>query len=358
MGYLAYFLQLFIALNVLCQIFAEDETTTEALVKAIEGSEDSMSQSEYTDPQSTGTQSDNNNILLDVGSDYLYIGAEHEGLFSPLVSKDCRCGMSNNPHRIINGETSAIGAWPWMAVIALLIPDPSDPGRTIYKGFCGGSVINDRYILTAAHCAEYMKIFGLNTFRIILGDNLIDGTSSTRQVISVAQVKIHPKYNNETVNYDVALVRLVKTITYNDNIQPICLGQAGSPFPNKNVTVAGWGLTVAGISSSASNALKDTTIQVLSNAECVRIFNDPTFNPGAMICTFTKATNACNGDSGGPLMFRRVSSKIYKQIGIVSYGIDACKQIYPVVYTRVKRVLSWIRFVTRDGIYCGNSFTP
>ncbi|CAG7822944.1 unnamed protein product [Allacma fusca] len=361
----------------------EEETTTEAFVRDVESPEDSTSHylDDYIDNELNGTLSDDVNDaseddtddaddtntdvtdtddttdVIDESDNAENTGADEGELFLPGIVR-CKCGVSNSPHRIINGKESAPGAWPWMAalVYASVVTSPSNQ----YDGFCGGSIINNLYILTAAHCAVVMKENGVGEFAVIVGDNNINGiVSSTRKVISVASVKIHPKYNPDTFNYDVALVKLTSSLTYNNNIRPICLGQAGSPYSNRNATVAGWGIVFNGNDNSASNSLRETTLRVLPNSECLRIINDGSFMPMTMMCAYQKGTNACFGDSGGPLVVRRTSSsQAYKQIGIVSNGAENCNADVPDVYTRVRRVVSWIRGATRDATYCGNSFTP
>ncbi|CAK9294624.1 unnamed protein product [Gordionus sp. m RMFG-2023] len=184
---------------------------------------------------------------------------------------------------IIHGTTASPHTWPWQ--VALL---------KYGKLKCGGSMISQRWIVTAAHCVERGY---KNDFRILVGShNLLDRDDGS-EIIEIAGIHIHPDWNRKILKNDIALIKLKKPIKFNKKIQPICL-----PIMHYNVKggaqchATGWGLTENG----RTKTLQQTCLSVSGEAECLKYNRFP--KERHTVCSQSQGTNVCFGDSGGPLM--------------------------------------------------------
>ncbi|CAL8113620.1 unnamed protein product [Orchesella dallaii] len=239
--------------------------------------------------------------------------------------------------RIIGHTPALPHAYPWM--VALLIN-----GRS----FCGGSVIDDQHIITAAHCTD-----GAETVTILLGTHNLKASSEEepgRRVVNVTAENIHqhPKYNEDTVTHDISIIRLPEKLTFDEYIKPICLPNrefVNEFFEKQAVNVTGWGIT--GDRAGISPDLQVTNVEVMGNGQCRQVFRDVL--TGNQICTKTTPTNSpCRGDSGGPLYLRQSgpNGDYLMQVGIVSFGTVTCERGYPVAFTRVTAFLDYINEIT------------
>ncbi|XP_045767215.1 trypsin-1-like [Maniola jurtina] len=259
----------------------------------------------------------------------------------PKTSCTCKCGERNEVSRIVGGEEAGINEFPWMA-------------KLIYfkRFYCGGMVIADRYVLTAAHCVKGFMWFMI---KVTFGEhNRCNATvrPETRFVIRV----IAHNFTLTNFDNDIALLRLNERVPMSAAIKPICL-----PKNNQNLYVgskavaSGWGtLTEEG---KVSCTLQEVEVPVLSNQECRNTKYTATMITDNMLCAgYPKSgqKDSCQGDSGGPLITERKYDKRYELIGVVSWGNGCARVGYPGVYTRVSNYLDWIRENTRDACYCNN----
>ncbi|XP_042870523.1 trypsin alpha-3-like [Penaeus japonicus] len=257
-------------------------------------------------------------------------------VIEPRVNFDdtCRCGQKADP-RIVGGVTTGVNEWPWQA--ALMYGS---------QQFCGGSLINDRYILTAAHCTESMRASDLT---VRLAEHRLSTSGETSVVSrSVSQIIEHPNYQPGNEINDIALVKLSSPVTVSDTVLPVCMPPPKPTYAGKTATVTGWGTTSSG--GSSSDTLREVDVTVLSNTAC-QSGNYGSAIEDTMLCAGSTGKDSCQGDSGGPLVFKDGGGN-YDQIGVVSWGYGCGSPGYPGVYTRVNSYLDWIRDNTADGVYC------
>ncbi|XP_016934312.3 trypsin-1 [Drosophila suzukii] len=248
----------------------------------------------------------------------------------------CTCGVPN-VNRIVGGTQVRTNKYPWIAQII----------RGTFL-FCGGTLINDRYVLTAAHCVHGMDMRGVSV-RLLQLDRSSTHPGVTR---SVAFAHAHVGYDPVSLVHDIALLRLDQPIPLVDTMRPACLPSNWlQNFDFQKAIVAGWGLSQEG--GSTSSVLQEVVVPIITNAQC-RATSYRSMIVDTMLCAGlvqTGGRDACQGDSGGPLIVR---DRIFRLAGVVSFGYGCAKPDAPGVYTRVSRYLEWIAFNTRDSCYCVN----
>jgi len=243
----------------------------------------------------------------------------------PLTS--CKCGQANRVSKIVGGVKTEANEYPWQVG---LISSSSDK-----TPFCGGSLISNREILTAAHCT------GNGIRWVVLGEhnlNVADG----EQRVQVCSTINHPNYNSNTQQNDFAILRLCNPVTFTKTISPACLPSSSKNYDNVQAVVSGWGTQSEG--GSQPSSLMEVNVNTMTNAQCSTspMQYQASWITNDMICAGGEGgKDSCQGDSGGPLSAKE-SSGAYSLIGVVSWGIGCARSGYPGVYGRVTSALSWI----------------
>ncbi|KAG7507235.1 mast cell tryptase-like [Solea senegalensis] len=238
------------------------------------------------------------------------------------------CGEAPLNTRIVGGEDAAAGSWPWQVSMHIVN----------FTHICGGTIISDQWVLTAAHCiivnsSQYILYFGRETQS---GPNIREVKRTVSKVI------VHPDYNNTLLNNDIALMKLSSPINFTDYIRPVCLASNSSVFHNSTLCWStGWGKIKSNENLPESGNLQEVQIPVIGNNECACSYQtEPDANiTGNMICAGQETKGACQGDSGGPLQCKQGSQWI--QAGITSFGIP-CAIGFPEVYARVSQFQTWV----------------
>lgn len=241
-----------------------------------------------------------------------------------------------------------LGEFPWTALLEYQKTGaPND-------FHCGGSLINERYIVTAAHCVTSLPR-GWKLYRVRLGEWDVStptdcelGTCSEPPIdMDIEQVVTHSGYNAQdksNVN-DIALIRFTKDVEISDWIRPICLPVENSIRTRNHEGVqsfaAGWGKTET---ASASQKKLKVELNIKSLAECSPGYEriGITLQSTQLCAGGLKGKDTCSGDSGGPLM-RQIAGAWYL-VGVVSFGPQKCGTArVPGVYTNVAEYIDWIR---------------
>jgi len=244
-----------------------------------------------------------------------------------MTQKTCQCGLKgvdSNSSRIVGGRETEEHEYPWQ--VGLVNGNGRSP-------FCGGTLISDTHVLTAAHCTGTATSIG-----VLLGEHNIADDKSIR--VDVAEIIIHPNYNSETIDNDFAILRLAKPVAFNKEMRPACLpADPSATYAEVIATVTGWGaLSTEG---SSPNVLHEVDVQVKTNTECNNAYSGQITNN--MLCAGNPGKDSCFGDSGGPLVAPEGEEDLLAVIGVVSWGNGCALDGFPGVYARVTEQMDWIK---------------
>jgi len=284
-----------------------------------------------------------------------------------LLAKFDQCGRTDILGQIVNGVEAAIGEFPWLANLGYTVGGRS---RVDYK--CGGALIGDRYVITAAHCVTQLPgSFQLKTIR--LGEHKLSSDpdcgnsdagpicNDSPQDFDVEEIVFHQDYGVPQVfRNDIALLRLSRPANFSDFVQPICLPFDHDENENylettadqnlqKDVFVAGWGATNER-GRDPADALQKLNVPLFPGDKCVDVYKSRggILDPQSQMCAGGEAgKDSCVGDSGSALMreekveFSRL--RRWRLLAVVSFGPRKCGTSgVPGVYTRMRHYLDWI----------------
>ena len=233
--------------------------------------------------------------------------------------------------RVVGGSPIDITSAPWQALLRI-------NGTTQ----CGGAIIADTWILTAAHCMS-----GITAGQVEVFVGVTDQSRLTReQLVPVNQVIVNPQWNSANYSNDLALVGLAAPIVVSPTVRPVALpllqDPSAWPASGEQATISGWGATTT--SGTSSPLLRAATVQILSSPTDPKCGEYGTsFVPGNHVCAGIPqgGIDACQGDSGGPLTVAVNGSPLLA--GIVSSGNGCADPKFPGLYTRVTSFLPWLR---------------
>ncbi|PZC84934.1 hypothetical protein B5X24_HaOG200509 [Helicoverpa armigera] len=248
---------------------------------------------------------------------------------------------SKSTARIVGGEISEQNSRPFQVALY------SRVGTTGELGFCGGALISQEWVVTAAHCC-FHDGEEVNHVQAILGaHSLYDRYENGRRIVNVAELVIHPEYNPNSFSNDIALLRLANVVQLSDMINTIQLPYRNISlfnFAGAGATISGWGIAAQGV-NFVSPTLRQKFMTVVTDNFC----NGYYFNqlPDTTVCTFYGSAGTCKGDNGGPMTIFYNATEVDILVGVTSFiSADGCNDNRPSVFTRVQRYLDWINQVT------------
>ncbi|XP_001497439.2 kallikrein-8 isoform X3 [Equus caballus] len=222
-------------------------------------------------------------------------------------------------NKILDGHECKAHSQPWQA--------------GLFQGIrlqCGGVLIGDSWVLTAAHCKK-------TKYTVRLGDHSLQNKEGTEQEMAVAQSIPHPCYNISSGdhNHDLMLIRLRGRACLGPKVKPIKLTDR-CPQVGQNCTISGWG-SITSPRENFPDTLNCAEVEIFPQKRCEDVY--PGQVTDGMICAGSNSgADTCQGDSGGPLVCGGVLQ------GITSWGSDPCgRPEKPGVYTNICRYLDWIK---------------
>nr|XP_053632780.1 uncharacterized protein LOC128688562 [Cherax quadricarinatus] len=263
------------------------------------------------------------------------------------------CGLRNaagllgrvKTAHFVEGDAD-FGEYPWQAAILR-----RKDGQIMYQ--CGATLIDDRHVLTAAHCMEGLHPSQL---KVRLGEWDVSGQSEfyTHVELRAAGVYSHPEYYKGNLNNNLAVVRLEAPIDFSayPHITPVCLPDEFSDFTHQRCHATGWGKDAFGSEGKFSQVLKEVELPILEDRQCeatlqqTRLGRDFALYEGNLCAGGEAGRDTCQGDGGSPLVCRGPDKRV-QLAGLVSWGLGCGRPGVPGVYVEVAHYLDWIRDITK-----------
>ncbi|XP_047462183.1 transmembrane protease serine 2 [Mugil cephalus] len=282
---------------------------------------------------SAGSLAANGYLTLKPGSYYgSYVTSQlthSQSCSTQAVTLKCiECGKSlaATRTRIVGGTEAVNEAWPWQVSLQI-------NGQHV----CGGSIIAQTWILSAAHCFESYN--NPRQWRVYYGNVRL---SLMTNGIKVDRIISHPNYNSKTSDSDIALLKLSSPLPFSSTAKPVCLPNAGMSInsPGTRAWITGWGALFS--SGPTPPILNQASVTIYSRETC----NAPNVLSGlvteTMICAgkLDGGVDSCQGDSGGPLVVE--VGNVWFLAGDTSWGIGCAERNKPGVYGNVIYFIDWI----------------
>ena len=234
---------------------------------------------------------------------------------------------------IIGGDETDIDEYPFMVAIGEIFGDE-------FFQYCGGVLITDRWVVTAAHCSDSTN---LENARALAGTNNVEDGSG--QLLSVKNIYIHPGFESTDSGFDIALWELDQPVLLGDDeletVSMLTPKNAELAVTDTLATTVGWG-----VSSIDSRLLQDVHLPVVDSGFCSSVYSEA-INFETQICggVLEGGIDACQGDSGGPLLVRDFEKQQWRLAGITSYGNGCALPGNPGVWARVSELSDWAKSI-------------
>ncbi|CAO1436526.1 unnamed protein product [Diamesa hyperborea] len=248
--------------------------------------------------------------------------------YKAALENQAKVKFNLNYRKIVGGKQASTSQFPYQAGLLM----------NVYGSLfaCGGSLISKNRVLTAAHCAEEAS-----EALVILGANYLDRDEpgQVKMTVPVSGLVCHSEYDPDSLQNDVAMIKLPSPVVFNNIIRPIALPERSNDLVGVTAVASGWGNFDQ--TQKPSPFLRFVNLKVITNSKCNEEFPDSIFD--TTICAMGEGdVGTCHGDSGGPLAVDINGKRIL--VGVTSFGIDnRCGPGIPVGFSRITSFLSWIK---------------
>ncbi|XP_062895117.1 trypsin-like isoform X1 [Mobula hypostoma] len=222
---------------------------------------------------------------------------------------------TSDDDKIIGGYECPKHSTPWIVSL------------NIGYHLCGGSLISENWVVSAAHCYQ-------RHMWVMLGKHDIMAVEETEQLIESEVVLRHSLYNSDTLDYDIMLIKLSQPAVLNRNVAAIPL-PTQCPMAGDECLISGWGNT-KDPGADYGDRLQCLKAPIVSQTLCKKSYMEVITNNMICLGFLEGGKDSCQGDSGGPVVCDGVLQ------GVVSWGYGCAERFYRGVNTRVCNFVSWI----------------
>ncbi|XP_017493097.1 PREDICTED: chymotrypsin-2-like [Rhagoletis zephyria] len=259
-------------------------------------------------------------LTFSFGSTLRLYGAPYEGVLHRYTRPTFSKSDLRATGRIVGGEVAAEASAPWQVSL-----------QNIYGShFCGGAIISDQFVVTAASCVSGLQ---RNLVKVITSTNEWMGLAWQ---YDVEKIHVHCNFDKPLYSNDIALLKLATSIEYDDQTKNITVADEDELEEGETLTMTGWGSSVEG--EWYEDELKELKVQYLPYEKCRAAYgNSDDVDMGHLCTNSSVGEGACHGDTGGPLVDSQG-----RLVGIGNWGVP-CGRGFPDVFARISYHADWIR---------------
>lgn len=237
--------------------------------------------------------------------------------------------LDTRSEEIVGGQDAQPGEFPWQIALQRKY------GKSFYHS-CGGSILNERWIVTAAHCVKGVAV---KSMRVVAGDHNRNVDEGVEQAASVSRAVIHPGYSSATLENDIALLELSVPLTLSAARRTAAVAlftpahrAAGLDAPGSLAIISGWGDTTEG--GNLPDVLQFAEIPIVSDAAARAVYGESAITDSMLPAGYDQGgVDTCQGDSGGPLVIEGPDGPLLA--GLTSWGTGCARPGTPGIYTEV-----------------------
>lgn len=210
---------------------------------------------------------------------------------------------------------------------------------------CGGAIINENWVITAAHCIVGEAI---DDIKIIAGDYSMEENDRYEQIRSVSQMIKHSDYSSNSDKHNVALLKTEQPFELTSHVQPVCLPPYKRPLPNSEVStckISGW---TDALLVRDTRVLQDTTVRIIPDEMCGRFHGKDNLEEDIFCAEIDgEVENQCRGESGGPLVCENEKTNKNILVGVTAWGEGCSNILGPAGFTDIAQYVYWISTQTQ-----------